>query len=267
MVALGILTPARAGERDDAVRDWEAQHDARLAEALDGTPEVAALYYRELLQNIEIEADPSRERLDAETLYWFARSLYALGDVNGALEALRLAVAEPTIRPLASALVAIIEADVRREGGLPVDFRFEDDTRSFDVAAGSTGNISHERLKEGGVLRWRSQVRAGEVSRLELPLRPSVPLHSLAFRVKAREFSADLQVTVQDGAGRRFAAPLVRVPTDDWLRVELAAASFRPLVGGGVMGRISSVQLENLTGYLSSERGAQELLVDDFRLD
>lgn len=283
---------ALASERDDVVRHWEALHDARLVEALDGTPEVAAMYYQEMLQDLDGPAgtpganasvddpkkaasnpampaasDPGRDTLHAETSYWLARSRYELGDIPGALAALKRAAQDPAVRPAALALVGLIEADLRREGGLPVDHRFEEGLGPFVIGEGGQGSLDVERTEQGGVLRWRDEVRTGAVTHIDLPLSPSVPLHSLSFRVRAVGLPADLQVTVQDGAGRRFAAPMVRVPVDTWVVIELGPESFRPLVGAGPMGRISRVQLENLTGYLSPARGAQALQVDDFRLD
>lgn len=256
----------------DPAQEWETLYDARLVEAADGTPEVAVLYYEELVGDLRAD-DP----LYGTAWYWLGRTRYGLGDTEGAITALRIAVGEGDVRPQAAALLGRIELHERAVRTLPATFGFDGgDPGAFVRAweAAEKGKLQARNVYGGFVLAWETTVLSGEADHISAAIAADSRVSSVAFQVRAQSFPAELRVTMSDGAGGRYSAPVIQVPTGQWLSVTLPIASFRSTDGarGGHGNALRSgdpvrlVEIEDLTGLLSPDRGANTLYIDAFEI-
>jgi hypothetical protein len=266
--ALGGASLAHA---DDPVRAWETLYDARLVEAADGTPEVAALYYEELVTDLEAD-DP----LFGTAWYWLGRAKYGLGDTEAAVLALRTAMRDPAERANAGALLARIELKTHAITALPVLFTFDSDTGAFVRAwdQAGKGRAEARTLLGRRALAWGTTVSTGEPDHIAAALELDRPVTRVSFEVRAELFPAELRLTVSDGAGGRYSAPVIQVPTGEWLQVVLPAGAFRSTDGARGGGgsalraddRVRLLELEDLTGFLSPERGENTIYLDTFEI-
>lgn len=249
----------------DEVRVWEGLNDARLIEAADGTPAIAAQYYEELLQDLPPDAVQR-----PEVLYWLGRARLSLGDLDGAITALREAARDPDQRPAAEALLAQIEA-LRRGGvGLPIRWDFSQGPMAFARSLSDDAGRLDTRLVDGDpALQWPMNVHDGEVGHISLSLAQDLPIRAVSFRVRAARFPSNLQVVLLSAEGVRFSAPLVVVPVGRWLPIQWRVESFRAIdpSPGAILRRARVVIFQELTGYLSSDRGENSLLIDDIRIE
>lgn len=256
-----ILLSALARADDDA-RAWETLYDARLVEAVDGTPEVAVLYYEELLRDLG-----PKDPMVGQTWYWLGRARWELGDLDGATTALRQAARDPQQKSAANALLARIDLASRAVRTLPWSAGFEGSTSGF-VRAGETAEKGALEIRPVGTnpaLAWNTRVVGGETDRLYLGLEPGLPLREVSFRVRATAHVSELRVVVADGAGGRFSAPVTTVPTDAWTTVSLPLGAFRA-EDGGLPSGVRLLELEDATGRGGQDLGVNTLLVDDVAL-
>ncbi len=270
-----ILLAAALGSAwaDDPARAWESLYDARLVEAADGTPEVAVLYYEELVADLRPE-DP----LYGTAWYWLGRTRYGLGDTDGAIAALRNALRDEGVRPQAAALLGRIELKRRAVHVLPVSFGFEQGGAGAFVRAwehADKGRLEARTVLGRPVLAWETNVRGGEADHLAAAFDGEGRVAVVAFQVRSQSFPAELRVTVSDGAGGRYSAPVVQVPTGQWLEVSLPASAFRSTDGardgaGGNALRagdpVRMLEIEDLTGLLSPDRGENTIYLDNVEI-
>lgn len=252
---------------DDAARVWESLYDARLVEAADGTPDVAVLYYEEAAQDIKPE-DP----LYGETWYWLGRTRYVLGQREDAVHALQTAAQDPQVRPQAMAMLSRIELEARAVRSLPATQGFEQNTGPFVRAWEDVekGQLAARTVQGRALLAWDTTVKAGEADHVLAALLADQAFGGLRFEVRAHAFPVELRVTLADGAGGRFSAPVIQVPTGQWMEVDLPAKAFRSTDGGrseqgSVLqssDRVRVIELEDLTGLLSPDRGENTLYID-----
>ncbi len=268
ILLLALVAAARA---DDSARAWETLYDARLVEAADGTPEVAALYYEEVVSDLAID-DP----LYGTAWYWLGRARYGLGDSEAAQMALRTAMRDPATRARAGSLLARIELKSRAITELPAVFGFENGTGAFVRAWDQAGKglLDVRTIQGHRVLAWGTTVLAGEPDHVAAAFEVSQPVTKVLFLVRAQEFPAELRVTVSDGAGGRYSAPVIQVPTGEWLDVALPTSAFRSTDGarggGGSALRpadaVRLLEIEDLTGLLSPDRGENVIYIDGFEI-
>lgn len=252
---------------DDAARVWESLYDARLVEAADGTPEVAVLYYEEAAGDLRRD-DP----LYGQTWYWLGRTRYVLGQREEAVRALQTAVQDETVRPQALALLGKIELEERAIRTLPSSEGFEHSTGAFVRAWEDVqkGQLDARTVQGRALLAWDTTVKAGEADRVQAALLADAPFQELRFEVRAHAFPVELRVSLSDGAGGRYSAPVIQVPTGQWLQVDLPARVFRSTDGGrsaqgsvlSSADRVRVIELEDLTGLLSPDRGENTLYID-----
>jgi hypothetical protein len=260
--------PARA---DESARSWEALYDARLVEATDGTPEVAGLYYEELVG----ELDPTNP-LYGTAWYWLGRTRFVIGDTPAAVTALRTALRDPSSQAQASALLARIELRNRAITTLPVAFNFDKGTGAFVRAweEAEKGQLEARTIQGRPVLAWGTTVRSGEPDHIAAAIDASRTVAGVSFVVESAEFPAELRVTLSDGAGGRFSAPVFQAPTAGWAEVNLPLSSFRATdAGRGETGSalrhgdaVRMIEIEDLTGLLAPDRGENTLYIDNFEI-
>lgn len=246
---------------DDQAREWETLYDARLIEAVDGTPEVAARFYEELLEDM-----PSNDPLRPQVFYWLGRTRLVLGQIEAALPPLREAALYPETEAQAQSLLRYIEAQRQQIARLPVRYDFEDGANVFVSPNGALSTTIEDTDR---ALLWSLMYREGDVHNMTLTCAAGLPVQKIGFQVRATSLPAYLQVTIVDPAGGRYSAPLQIVPVDGWVSVRLGREVFRSLDGGGNRPPtvVARVEIEDLTGYLSSDRGPNSVLVDDFWME
>lgn len=257
---LGLLLLSGPGRADDEARAWETLYDARLVEAVDGTPEVAVMFYEELLRDLR-PTDPAW----GQTCYALGRARWELGERDAAVSALRQAARVPDTRVAANALLARIDLAGRAIRALPATIPFQGSTGGF-VRAGEfaeKGTLEIRPVEGNPALAWNTRVETGQEDRVTVALEPGLALREVSFRVRAGAFPATLAVVVVDGAGGRYAAPPVTVPVDGWLEVNLPIASFRAEGDDARPPGVRLLELVDRTGLAGDNAGSNTLLVDD----
>lgn len=255
----------------DPTSAWKSLQEARLMEAADGTPEAAAQMYEELVAELE-PTDPEY----GPAWYWLGRTRWTLGEADAAVSALSNALQDPTVSAQAAALLMKIELRRRAVLTLPATFSFDDTrvafVRNWDAA--DRGSLGIRAVASRSVLAWATTVRAGEADHIAMALETGGRITRIAFQVRAQAFPAELRVTVSDGAGARYSAPVIQVPTGQWMEVNLPAAAFRSTDGGRGGGGsalqptdpVRLIEVEDLTGLLSPDRGVNTLYLDSVEI-
>lgn len=258
----GALITGDARAADDVARSWETLHDARLVEAADGTPSVAAAYYTELLDNMA-PGDP----LYGPTCYWLGRARFGLGDLEGAVEALREAARDPATQPAADGLLSRLEMEARRVRAFPASMGFERGVGAF-VRAGAApgaGPLATVAVDGDAVLSWATAIQPGGTDRVGLAFDPGTLLEHVSFRVRAVTARAHLVVSVSDGAGAFSRAPGIDLPIGEWMTVDLPISSFLPARGKSARA-VRVLEIEDRTGLAAKEAGQNTILFDDVEL-
>jgi hypothetical protein len=259
-----LLPLVWAGPADD-VRTWEGLYDARLVEAADGNAVLALQYYQELLPE-----DMSRKYpLRPEILYWLGRARFMAGDLDGAVVALREAAMSPDEKKKAEALLAHIEMTRKGVTTLPVRWNFEEGPGSLvrGADAPAAGGLTVRSVGEAErVLAWDTVVRAQEIDRLSFSFSGDQEVREIYFRARAGSFPAEIQVLLHSADGTRFSAPLSIIPTEEWVDIRLPIVLFRTLdpLPGASLTAVRRVEIQDITGYLSSDRGDNTIFLDDF---
>jgi hypothetical protein len=259
-----LFALAMAGPADD-VRTWEGLYDARLVEAADGNAVLALQYYQELLPE-----DMSRKyALRPEILYWLGRARFMAGDLDGAVVALREAATSVEEKKKAEALLAHIELTRKGVTTLPVQWNFEEGPGSLvrGADAPAAGLLVVRSVGENQhALAWDTIARAQEIDRLSFSFAGDQEVREIYFRARASSFPAEIQVLLHSADGTRFSAPLSIIPTEDWVDIRIPIVSFRTLdpLPGASLTAVRRVEIQDITGYLSSDRGENTIFLDDF---
>ncbi len=263
-LALALL-PALALAAGDSERNWESLYDARLAQALDGTPAAAAMYCQDVLDDLSPN-DP----LLGQAWYFLGQARAEQGDGPGAAIAWEQA---EKATPQSIAAVAILSR--YEEAGAPIksiprtcdfDSSDDDDLCGLHRVWSRNGAPTLRATGEGRMLVWTTDVKAGASDALEAVLKQPEALRTVAFRIRASKVLSYVRVALDDGTGARAQSEPVQVPTDDWTSVELKVADFRAAEEGGWSAQARLFRIEDLTGKLSEDRGPNELWIDDLEL-
>ncbi len=279
----------------ESVHAWEAFHDARLVESLDGSPEAALRAYREVLDGL-----PAGDPLRGTVLCALGEANRALGDENAAREAFVRALQVPSARTRAGELLAqqaLARGAVRKvpvrvtgavglpglgaEGGPPPSATpppaSEDGPASergvprVDTALATPGWVrAGEFADRGGlaratkdgleVLAWDTRVE-GRPDRVSLAVAEGVTITRASLRVRSARLDARLVVRLLDGGGQAWEAAEVIVPAGRWVTVELASGALR-----AARGRVRLLEIVDLTGESTDLRGQNTLHLDALEL-
>ncbi len=256
---------ARAG----AERSWESLYDARLAQALDGTPAAAAIYCKDVLDDLQ-PTDP----LLGRAWYFLGQARAEQGDAQGAADAWEQAANAAIPSLPARALLARFDELGKPMEALPRACTFDDSLCGLHRVWTRKGEPVLLPSSEGRVLSWTTEVKASSSDSrgiaggdaLEAVFRAPATVHTVSFRVRASAIVSYLRVALDDGTGARVQSGVVNVPTDAWTEVELPVDQFRPAEQGGWSGKARLFRVEDLTGLLSEDRGPNELWIDDLEL-
>ena len=241
-------------------RVWEGMYDALLVEAADGTPAIARQYYQELLQDLP-EQDPMRGPI----LYWLGRSYALQNQFELATPLLQESMNYVSSRSRAEALLAWMDARQRGAALLPIHYDFSQGVGALQRFWSKEGSLEVSFQENNSILAWQTEVVEGHVDRLILPLSSPQSLRSVSLLAKSTSFPASLQVLLTTPEGHRYSSPLSIIPTGDWLQLRLPLSAFRPLDGNAKdsISLVQTIEIQDLTGYLSSDRGLNTLLMDD----
>jgi hypothetical protein len=248
---------------DEANRTWETLWDAGLVESGDGRPDLAVRYHQDLLQDLRADPDARDEEL-ADAWFGLGRARLTLGLVDDAVAALELARQHPSRSEAAGALLAQVELNRRAVRRLPLTWTFEDEEGGLVPTGPDRGTLELQDAGGNGHLAWRIDVGGGVGGEVAIRFAPGVKLHEVRLRVRATRFPIALRVAATDTMGGRYGADVLPVPTDRWIDVAFPVSAFQLAGGAGMGGRpIQTLLLEDVTGFLGAERGANTILLDD----
>jgi hypothetical protein len=250
----------------DAPAHWVDLYDALLVASADGDLEASALALRDLLRSDLEVTDAATD----ETVFRLGETLYALGRVDEAREALLDGRRSGTCNAACRELFETIEIEQESVTRLPTRWTFEDSDHGFfhQWAFQDTGAL---RLGDPGtgdaVLIWETTVQSRQPDRLVVGFSAMDPGPGVvALTVTSRTMEALLQVVVEDMAGRQFGSPGIPLAVGAPVRLrfrldELASVDGNP----GVLdpSQISRLYLVDRTGRTRAT-GRNVLWIDDF---
>lgn len=261
-----LLAAALAhAQSTDASKYWQSVYDARLVDAL-GDPGVSSQLLVEQLDGMPAD-HPER----GEALYWLGRVRLDEGNAEEAERLFREAAGFPLSQRDATIALARLELARAAIPRLPASCTFERDTCGFLRGWESVDKGALELRDEGdlSVLAWDTNVRGAEFDSIRVALAPGLPARGLTMKVRATEIAADLRVVVRDGSGGAWASPVFVVPTDAWLPIDLSLTTLAPLspsTQGATPRGVRVIELDDISGMLSTERGPNTLLLDELTI-
>lgn len=272
-LGLGLALAGAAGRGvawADGPEDWSALFNARLLQSADNDAEGAAAAYETLLAQLPAE-DPLRQ----EVLYWLGRARAEQGRPDDAVEALREAAGDPRVRPRARAFHEALRLGQRSVGALPLTTGFDRAEAQPFVRAADDGDPDDLAIQvapgHGQVLAWAREVREGADGVILLRLDGAAQaVERVGFAVGTVGGPAHVRVRALDSDGRWWTAPLLSLPPNTWARVDLRRADFlpadAPAAARALRGRITRVELRDMTAAHDVFRGEHTLRVDDLSL-
>ena len=251
----------------DGPEEWAALYNGRLVDAVDRDPAQAIPIYDAVLAYLDRD-DPLR----GELLYWRGRALLDLGRREDALKDLHAAADDAGVGAEARTFLGQLELAERSVDAFPFVEDFDDGARTFvrGWPVGRRDDLSVVRLadRKGQVLAWRRTVREAEADRILLAVTTDTVPEHVRLTVRSDAFDARLRFLVEDTEGRRWTAPVLAIPSDDWLRVDLNLAGFVPAEAPASRARpdgtaIRTVEVRDVTAFHTESRGANRLFIDD----
>ncbi len=272
--ALGLLLAASPALHAQDYRAWQAMYEGLLRESADGDTEAAYQWYEGLLRGLTEAGGGQDDPTLAELRFWLGRSAYALGDVEGARQALATAMTDPRMRARAQALLGQIDAEEVQVRSLPLYQDFSDDTghwlHGWRHADAGRIYVAPAPPNDEPAMAWETRVTEGAYDEVfvRFDLDRVAPR---GFRLSLRSslFPAMVLPAVIDTRGRRYtlAEPVV-VPTDRWIGLDLPLSKFLPLEGSNwparlTPDRVDTFALQDVTAFYSTERQRHVIWVDE----
>ncbi len=276
---LALLLPALALAAPDADRIQQARNtlaDALLLESGMGDYEGARDRYQQLLDSPE----GLPEGIVAEACMRLGMAHERLNEPDKAEEAYEKVLrehADTSWTQDARHRLRSLDEDRKQVQALPVAWDFEEGLGGLFHARNRAqkGRLAQERpvdgLKPRGVASWRSYVTGGEDDLVVVGFNPELTVRGhISLQVKALNFPAHLVfVLVQGGGGRFSSAATVVRPEQGWQTVALGPSDFidrsrdpedRVFVA---QDGITYMMVQDITGYSSTDRGENVVLLDD----
>lgn len=268
-----MLLAGLALAQDPSRGSWEALHDTLLLEAADYDVEAAAQRYDQLARDLGPD-DPVR----SEALYWLGRALYEQGDVDDARVALRECVRSSFEKARCLKLVGQIELASNAIATVPVRWSFNDLRHGFvhPWRYATKGSI---RIQQEGVtdpvLAWRTVADTRSDDQLVVGFdSPRPPPTRIRFLVRSQQLDAYLRLNVYDVFGNRYTAPppdtVVRVPRGEMVVIDLGLDDLQGEDPGQRRfnpAQIDRLVIQDVTAYYGGGTGANELYLDDFKVE
>ena len=266
---MALAEGPRAGDAAPEVEAWEQLYDGRLWDAAWGDPTAAVVSYSEARNRLS-EDDP----LTGEVRYWMALARFEEGDLAAAREEIEAALTVGDLRTRARALLGRLDAEDNRVRALPYVQDFATSTAPWVRAwtLGSREDLRLETVDDAGtpqrVASWHTVVRQGEDDFLFIPMGDQAKgPQRVELRMRARAFPAHVRFVLEDHDGQQWSGQIHIIPNDRFIEVQLPLSEF-VLVGDPRSGRrpvptnIRSLMLVDVTGFRSSDRGENWVLID-----
>ncbi|MEE2829294.1 MAG: hypothetical protein VX498_08910 [Myxococcota bacterium] len=283
-VLAGLLLSAGSAplQADEGLSRLEAHKliaDALYLESGMGEYERAAAIYSEVLKN----SGALGPEVQAEAAHRRAMAFEALGRAEEAERAYLLLLdrfdSTSWSVEARSRLQALQQAR-KTVRSLPIDYDFEAGLAGlFHSPTRSTkGRLEQQSAPAGsaggGVAVWRTRVVASEDDLLLLAFDGRLKVRGeVSLRVRSERFPAHLSFVLEDEAGQRFASKSLRVrPQDGWTELTIRAPQFRSAGEeerrGAYRARdgMAYLIIRDLTGFSSTDRGENRLLLDDLKV-
>lgn len=252
---------------------WAALYNGRLMASADRDQAAAIAVYETLLADLS-DGDPLR----AELSLWLGLAQLDDGRQDAAVESLRDAVrlGGPDVRLQARRVLAELLLRERAIVSLPFTTTFADGVGP--VVRGWTHDLPDALAlapgdpADGTVLAWAVDVQAGEDDFVRLELRPDAgPVTRLRLRLRSTAFEAQVRVMVEDAQGERWTAPVQAVPAGTWVGIDRGLLDFAPADAPAALrrpeaGQVRAIEIRDVTGYHSIDRGENVLWIDDLDL-
>jgi hypothetical protein len=261
-----LVTPARA----DSPEDWNGLYNARIIASSDPDPAASLAVYDAVLLGL-VPDDP----LLGEARYWRGRARFDAGLRQLAMDDLRAAAEDDRVGAQARAFLGRLELSENVVRALPYVDDFDDGERHWvrGWPRGRLDDLSVVSLADRGgrVLAWRRVVREAEADAILLAVDADRAPERLQLTVRADAFDARLRILVEDVEGRRWTAPVLQIPADDWLELDLGMGGFVPAEAPASRMRpdgtpIRLVEIRDVSAFHGSERGENRLFFDDVAL-
>jgi len=168
-----------------------------------------------------------------------------------------------------------LDEDRKQVTALPVGFDFSDGLDGLYHARNRVhkGRLVHEQADGGGVVAWRTHVVSGEDDIVVVGFGPGLAVRGeLELRVQARTFPTHLAFFWVDTNGRRYGTSTVVVrPEEGWRELSLTARDFQDrgsAAGAGFDPQhgVAFLMVQDVTGYSSTDRGDNVVLLDDLTI-
>lgn len=254
----------------DSPEDWNGLYNARIIAASDPDPAASLAVYDAVLLGLAPD-DP----LIGEARYWRGRARLDAGLREQALQDLRAAAEDDRVGAEARAFLGRLELAERTVTELPHVDDFDDGERAWvrGWPRGRLDDLSVVSLSDrpGRVLAWRRVVREAEADAILLAVDTDRAPERIQLTVRADAFDARIRVLVEDVEGRRWTAPMMRVPADDWLELDLGMGGFVPAEAPASRMRpdgtpIRLIEIRDVSAFHGADRGETRLFFDDVAL-
>lgn len=263
--------------RAEGPAEWCELYDARLLEVADSSTLAVEENLESLLSRVG-----ENEPLRGDVAYWLANARLALGDLEGARAATALARRFPHTLEAATAFDSQIDAIERRITRVPVRSDFSDSPSPFahswihgdrgSISTGEPPPVPGAPPQGNSALRWLSRVRDADDDQVVLTFDPGAgAVKGVRFMARAEGFPAYLRLLLLETDGHEFTSDYVLVPTDQWLAVEAPLGAFFIAEPGTARTRprpdsVQAVHLQDVTGYLSADRGNHVIWIDNLEI-
>lgn len=247
----------------EASRGWTAVNEARLALAIEGSPELAAQYCEAALGELPAN-DPER----GEVLYMLGRARWELGQADPARQALVEAAKDPRVAEAARAMLLHIELEEAAVDRLPWACGFEGGLCGFRRSwVTPTAPPLQVRPADGDpALAWDMEVKGATGERIALAFTDGLPVRWISLRARSDTFPAVVRFTLLDGSGSRYSTSPIELPDDEWLPLDLPLSAFEnqdPTAPSRAPRQVRVLEIEDLTGAVLADRGANTLWIGE----
>jgi hypothetical protein len=256
IIALSWLAsqPSMASDRES----WEALQDARLLESMDGDPEGALAVYESLLVDLE----PGSE-LWQHCTFSMGRVHMSAGRMTEARMLFSELLGEPLFAQQAREMIVVIRMLERPIEELPyVDRMAFGESRWIRGPMHGTPDDLHFVDEPEFCLAWDLTVVANATDFIVLPLdTPGVRPKTLEFVARSRNFTSRV-IVVMEHDGGKWRTEILELPTGEWSEISVDLKEMVRLRGQQRIpdpGRVKALILQDMTGQVSAEQGANRI--------
>jgi len=250
--------------------DWAVLNDIRVSEVLDGVTPTTVERLEALLARLD-----AMDRLHGEAAYWLAHARVTLGDREGARQALEIALEDLETRDAALALQAQMDAVLATVDRLPFRHDMEDGRGPFvhSWLYGDRGDVRVAPVDadHGRAIRWTFQIRDRQEDQITVSFGSDAgTLVRFRCEIMGQGYPSYLRILAEDREGGEFATDPFEVPEGRWIPVNVALSTFHSTnpttPTARPRGSLRALHLNDVTAYLSADRGVREVWIDNLEI-